>query len=145
MLPGILPAIGGWAVRNPLAAGLGALAIAASIGAGVQTLRLAWCQGELAREQLAFADFKTAQAVLVANQAREDARLSADLLARQADRLAGLNALATTHLQRIEHAAVTFGCGPVMRDSSRGVRQLFEGGSGPGNAPAGSRPAAPLR
>jgi len=46
-------------LKNPLASGLGGLAAVLAIVAGVQTLRLAWSEAEVHREQLAFANFKT--------------------------------------------------------------------------------------
>lgn len=133
-------------LKNRPASILGGLALVMSIACGVQTVRLAWSQDETAEAKLAFANFKTRQAGLAASQAAEDARLSADLLQRQADRLAQLTGQSSDLLRGIEHASVTRSCGPVMRDASRGVQSLLRGGgAGPGGAAARPEPAAPLR
>jgi uncharacterized membrane protein len=62
-------------------------------------------------------------------QQAKDAALSAVLVADQAAEIASLQAEAQIVITRIDHAPVTTGCGPVMRDASHGVRDLF-GGAG---------------
>ena len=74
----------------------------------------------------------------VIEQQQKDARLSADLVARQAAEIATLQDKAQTVITRIDNAPKTTGCGPVMRDASHGVRELFDGAGG---APAGRQPA----
>ncbi len=76
---------------------------------------------------------------VVIEQQQKDARLSADLVARQAAEIATLQDKAQTVITRIDNAPKTTGCGPVMRDASHGVRGLFDG---TGGAPAGRQPAA---
>lgn len=46
-------------LKNPLASGMGVLAIVAGLALGVQTVRLAWSHGEVQEAKLAFANFKT--------------------------------------------------------------------------------------
>lgn len=75
----------------------------------------------------------------VIEQQQKDARLSADLVARQAAEIAALQDKAQTVITRIVNAPSTSGCGPVMRDASRGMRELFDGAGG---APARRQPAA---
>ncbi|MBS0524307.1 MAG: hypothetical protein JSS04_11810 [Proteobacteria bacterium] len=75
----------------------------------------------------------------VIEQQQKDARLSADLVATQAAEIAALQDKARTVITRIDNAPRTTGCGPVMRDASRGVRELF---AGAGRAPPGRQPAA---
>jgi len=74
----------------------------------------------------------------VIEQQQKDARLSAELVANQAAEIAALQDKAHTIITRIDNAPKTTGCGPVMRDASRGVRDLFQR---PGGAPAGRQPA----
>jgi hypothetical protein len=82
------------------------------------------------------------EAVLAQKEA--DARLSAELVQRQAERLAGLERQATLSLQQVQNAPLTFDCArsPAMRAAGRGLRELF---ARPGEPPAGPQPAAPLR
>lgn len=127
---------------NKPAALLGAVALIAALGAGVQSLRLAHAETEAAEAQRAFADFKVRQAEAVLAQQRRDAQLSAELVAQQADRLARLHDQTLTSLRRLADAPVTRDCGPVMRDTSRSLRALFGGGASTGEKPAGSQPAA---
>jgi hypothetical protein len=75
----------------------------------------------------------------VFEQQQKDAKLSADLVARQAAEIADLQTRAQTVVTRIINAPSTSGCGPVMRDASHGVRDLFLGAGG---ADAGRQPAA---
>jgi hypothetical protein len=65
----------------------------------------------------------------VIEQQAKDAKLSAVIVANQAAEIADLQNRAQTVITRIDHAPVTTGCGPVMRDASHGVRDLF-GGAG---------------
>ena len=97
---------------------------------GFFALKASW-QAEGAAQVIA-ADQKT-----VIEQQEKDARLSAGLVARQAAEIATLQDKAQTVITRIDNAPKTTGCGPVMRDASHGVRELF-GGAG------GARPDASL-
>ena len=74
----------------------------------------------------------------IIKQKERDAALSAELVQRQAVELRALRNRAQTIITRIEHVPVTTGCGPVMRDASRGLHELFTdaGGSQPGRKPA---------
>lgn len=141
-MSGIALAALGWARANPLAV---LLAIAVAV-VGVQTLRLAWSQEKLAEIKTEFANFKGKQAELSVKQAREDMRVSAELLERQSERLAVLSGQATGELRRINDQPTTRECGPVMRDASRGVQSLIRGGgAGPRDAPAGPEPTPAVR
>jgi hypothetical protein len=109
---------------------VGVLLVAA--GAGIVALKASW-QAEGAAQVVA------ADRQAVIEQKERDARLSAALIANQAAQLAELSARAQTVITRIDHAPSTTGCGPVMRDASRGLQQLF---AGSGGSPAGRQPAA---
>jgi hypothetical protein len=109
-------------------------ALLAGLVGGFFALKASW-QAEGATQMIA-ADQKA-----VIEQQQKDAKLSADLVARQAAEIATLQNKAQTVITRIDHAPKTTGCGPVMRDASRGVRELFDGAGG---APAGRQPAAAL-
>lgn len=124
-LLGVLPSWVPFAAIGVLLAGL--------VG-GVFALKASW-QSEGAAKVIA-ADQKA-----VIEQQQKDARLSAELVARQAAEIASLQDKAQAVITRIDNAPKTTGCGPVMRDASRGVRELFDGAGG---APAGRQPAAAL-
>jgi len=79
---------------------------------------------------------------VVIDQQRRDAALSAVIIAQQAEQLAALSAQANAIVRRIDNAPKTTGCGPVMRDASRGLYELFQQA---GAAPAGRQPAAAVR
>jgi hypothetical protein len=102
------------------------------LAGGLLALRESW-QAEGAARVIA-ADQKA-----VIEQQKRDAALSAAIIGRQAEQLAALAAKANSVITRIDHAPVTTGCGPVMRDASRGLRELF---NGPGQPAAGRQPAA---
>jgi hypothetical protein len=106
--------------------------LALGLAGGFFALKASW-QAEGAAKVVA-ADQKA-----VIEQQQKDARLSAELVARQAAEIANLQDKARTVITRIDNAPKTTGCGPVMRDASRGVRELFDGAGG---APAGRQPAA---
>jgi hypothetical protein len=108
----------------PVAA-LGVL-LAGLVG-GFFALRASWQAEGAARVEAA-----NVQAVLA--QKEKDARLSAEIISQQQAKLAQLSARAGAALQRIDNAPKTTGCGPVMRDASRGVRELLLGA---GQPPAG--------
>jgi hypothetical protein len=77
----------------------------------------------------------------VIDQKERDAALSAAIINQQAEQLAALSVKANTIVRRIDNAPKTTGCGPVMRDASRGLHELF---GGAGQPPAGRQPAAAL-
>lgn len=104
----------------------------AGLAGGYFALRSAW-RAEAAAGVIA-ADRKA-----VIEQQQRDAALSKQIIARQAEQLAALEEKANAIVKRIDNAPKTTGCGPVMRDASRGLHELF---GGPGGAPAGRQPAA---
>ena len=124
-LLGVLPS---WL---PFAA-LGALAL--GLVSGVLALKASW-RAEGAAQVIA------ADREAVIDQQRRDAALSAAIVARQAEQLATLSARADALVKRIDNAPKTTGCGPVMRDASRGLHELFDSA---GAAPAGRQPPAAL-
>ena len=121
-LLGVLPSWVPFAAIGVLAAGL---------AVGFFALKASW-QAEGAARVIA-ADQKA-----VIEQQQKDARLSAELVTRQAAEIAVLQGKAQTVITRIDNAPKTTGCGPVMRDASRGMRELFNGAGG---APAGRHSA----
>jgi hypothetical protein len=107
-------------------------ALAAGLFGGFFALKASW-RAEGAAQVIA------ADQQAVIEQQQKDARLSADLVARQAAEIATLQDKAQTVITRIDNAPETTGCGPVMRDASHGVRDLF---NGTGGADARRQPAA---
>lgn len=110
-------------------AAIGVLLVA--LVGGFFALKSSW-QAEGAAKVIA-ADQKA-----VLEQQAKDAKLSAELVASQAAKIAALQDKVQTIITRIDHAPSTSGCGPVMRDASRGLHDLF---GGAGGAPAGPQPA----
>ncbi|MGE5149755.1 MAG: hypothetical protein ACM3II_06495 [Rhodospirillaceae bacterium] len=106
--------------------------LAVGLAGGLFALKASWQAAGAAR--VIAADQKA-----VIEQQQKDARLSAKLVARQAAAIAILQDKAQTVIARIDNAPKTTGCGPVMRDASRGMRELFDGAGG---APARRQPAA---
>jgi hypothetical protein len=109
---------------------VGGVLLAGLVG-GAFALRASW-QAEGAAK-VTQADQKA-----VIEQQRRDAALSAGIITRQAEQLAALSAKADSLVKRIDDAPKTTGCGPVMRDASRGLHELF---GRAGAAPAGRQPA----
>ncbi len=106
---GMLPPWVPFAVAGVLLAGL--------VG-GFFALKASW-QAEGAAKVIA------ADQQAIMKQQAADAKLSDELVANQAAEIAALQDQAQTAIARIDHAPVTTGCGPVMRDASRGVHDLF--------------------
>jgi hypothetical protein len=104
----------------------------ATLAGGFFALRSAWRAEGAARAVAAN------QEAIVAQKER-DARPSRELVESQAIELAALRTRADTIVTRIVHVPVTSGCGPSMRDASRGLHELF---ANPGRPPAGRQPAA---
>lgn len=80
----MIAAVGTFLLRNPLASGLGALAVLLGLLLGVQTVRLALEQSALAGEKLAFANFKAE----LAEASRKAAETMASKSAAAAERAA---------------------------------------------------------
>jgi hypothetical protein len=70
-------------------------------------------------------------AAAVAEQARRDRVLSAELLEAQRRQLDALHAETVSQLKVMANAPVTNDCGPVMRAASHGVRAVLGGGAAP--------------
>jgi hypothetical protein len=118
-------------VSKYLAIGAGVLAVLL-VASGI-LLKMAWAEnGKL--------EVKLAAANAVIAQKESDARLSADIVARQADALAKLETKVVTVTERIYSAPVTRECAasPSMRAASDGVRAIIApaGGADPGRQPA---------
>ncbi len=114
-----------------LAIGAGVLA-ALLVVSGI-LLKLAWAENGKLEVQLA-----AASAVIAQKEA--DARLSADIVRKQADALTKLETKVVTVTERIYSAPVTRECAasPSMRAASVGVRDIISptGGADPGRQPA---------
>jgi hypothetical protein len=113
----------------PIAAA--AVLLLALVG-GFFALKAAW-KAEAAAQVIA-ADQKA-----VIEQKERDAALSAAIIVEQQEKLAALAAQASAIVRRIDNAPKTTQCGPVMRDASRGLHELFDR---TGAGPAGRQPAA---
>jgi hypothetical protein len=76
------------------------------------------------------AALKLRSAERVIEQKEADARLSAELVARQQEAMRQLEANVAGHVERIYHVEVTRDCAnsPAMRAATRGLRELFAAG-----------------
>ena len=94
--------------------------------------------------QLGTAKLKLANAEAVIAVRADDARRSAEAVAKLADTLTRTEAKVITVTERIYAAPITRQCAdsPAMRASDDGMRQLFGGG---GQADPGRQPAAAVR
>jgi hypothetical protein len=118
-------------VSRYLAIGAGVLA-ALLVASGI-LLKLAWAENGKLEVQLA-----AASAVIAQKEA--DARLSADIVRKQAEAFTKLETKVVTVTERIYSAPVTRECAasPSMRAASAGVRDIIApaGGADPGRQPA---------
>jgi hypothetical protein len=114
---------------------VGGVLLAGLVG-GFVALKAAW-KAEGAAAAAVEVEVENQKAIVA--QKERDARLSTELVESQAIELASLRNRADTIITRIERVPITTGCGPVMRDASRLMRELFERG---GQPPAGRQPAA---
>ncbi len=118
-----------------LAIGAGVLAVLL-VASGI-LLKMAWAENGKLEVQLA-----AASAVIAQKEA--DARLSAEIVSRQADALSKLETKVVTVTERIYSAPVTRECAasPSMRAASVGVRDII---APPGGADPGREPSPPVR
>lgn len=116
------------------------LAIAAAVLVGLLIvsgilLKMAWAEnGKL--------EVKLAAANAVIAQREDDMKLSAQIVAQQAQALSNLQTKVVTQIERIYAAPVTRACAdsPAMRAATIGVRDIISGD----RPPAGRQPPAPL-
>jgi len=122
-------------VSSYLAIGAGVLA-ALLVVSGI-LLKLAWAENGKLEVQLA-----AASAVIAQKEA--DARLSADIVAKQAEAFTKLETKVVTQIERIYAAPITRECAasPSMRASSVGVRDII---APAGGADAGRQPSPAVR
>jgi hypothetical protein len=94
-------------------------------------------------QSLSLANTKLSAAESVIRQREEDMKLSAVIVAQQAEALSKLETKVVTVTERIYAAPVTRECAqsPSMRAATAGVRDILSGG---GQA-TGRQPAAPVR
>ena len=89
-----------------------------ALDAGIHRIEAANCKA-------AFATYKQKQAEAVAEQQAKDRELSQRLLNEQRESLSRLHEQAISSLKTVSNAPITSTCGPVQRDATRGVRELF--------------------
>lgn len=120
-------------LKNPLASGLGILAVLLGIALGVQSFRLALEQSALATEKLAFSDFKKDLAEQTAKAERENAARSATKAQQLADDFMTIQATASEVKEALNAAKSTGACerDPKWRATVGGVRAIGQGSAGP--------------
>jgi hypothetical protein len=132
-----------WLAKNPLASGLGIVAALAIAGAGVQSLRLAWSQEEVAEGRLEFANFKTKLAEAALEAERKAKARSDDSIRELTEEVRSVGLVAST--AKTEIRLVQSSGGPCRTDPAwlatvGGVRAILEAGGGAGGGAAKARP-----
>lgn len=129
--------------KNPLASSLGIVAALAIAGAGVQSLRLAWSQEEVAEGRLEFANFKTKLAEAALEAERKAKAKSDDSIRELTEEVRSVGLVAST--AKTEIRLVQSNGGPCRTDPAwlatvGGVRAILEAGGGAGGGAAKARP-----
>lgn len=110
-------------LKNPLASGLGVLLLLASAFAGIQTLRLAWAENEIAADRLA-------QAEAVRKMRDKAEALSNELVIQQAIAMAKTAEKETVYVDKIKRIPVAVGEDEAarserMRAGTAGVHDII--------------------
>lgn len=137
-------------LKNPLASILGVGAVLLAIALGVQTVRLAVRDTELATEKLAFSDFKKDLAEQSVKVMEAAAKRSADQIKGLADDIKSASAVATETKTEIRYVQSNGGpctADPAWRATVGGVQRILDtprsaGGQG---GQAGPKPASVVR
>jgi hypothetical protein len=132
-MPALLPLLS--LLKNPwvllLIVGLAGVA-----GTGWYRMRWEGCVAARAEDRVKAEQAKSA--------ALEHAKNTSDaIIVEQAQALAATANRAAPVVERITHAPVTTGCGPVLRDAARGVRSILDSGGGETQAGGGPPAAVP--
>jgi hypothetical protein len=136
-------------LKNPLASGLGILLLLAVIACGVQSLRLANTQSELATEKLAFSDFKkdlAEKSLKVVQDAAAKSAEQVDKLTTEVRNIGAIGAQAKMEIHYVQSNGGPCVADPKWRAIAGGVqRTLDAGGPGGDQGKAGPKPAAAVR
>lgn len=137
-------------LKNPLASILGVGAIALAVLLGIQTLRLANRDAELATEKLAFADFKKDLAEQSVKVMEAAAKKSADQIKQLADDLKTAGTVATetkTEIRYVQSSGGPCTADPAWRATVGGVQRILDAprGAGGQGGQAGPKPASVVR
>lgn len=136
-------------LKNPLASIAGVVAVLAIAAAGVQTIRLASTQAELAGEKLAFTEFKRDLVEETLRVTREAADRSDRAIAALTDELKGVSAVAgqaKTEIRYVQSSGGPCAADPVYRATIDGVRNtLAARGAGGGAGQTQRGPPAAVR
>lgn len=127
--------------KNPLASAFGILGALAIAAAGVQSLRLAWSQEEVAAGALAFADYKRAAAE-ASLQAERDAKAKSDAgvaeLVKETRAIGEIAQQAKTEVRFVQSNGGPCTADPAWIAALRGMQSILDAGK---SAPGGARPA----
>lgn len=140
-----LAGIGGWLLKNPLAG----LSIVLALGLGLQTLRLSWSETALAKEQLAFTDFKKDLAQKSLKVVQDAAKKSDEQITKLTDEVRSIGLVgqqAKTEIRYVRSNGGPCGDDPVYRATVGGMQRVLDAGSAGGDkgAPLG-KPASVVR
>jgi hypothetical protein len=131
-----------WAflLKNPPASVLGVFLAFALIACGIQSLRLANSQSDLAGEKLAFSDFKAK----LAEESSRVQKAAADKSAKQAadlkDAIADARAIGAQTITEVHYVQSNGGpciADPKWRATVGGVQRILDGNSGSDQGKAG--------
>jgi len=132
----MIAAVGAWFLKNPLAGGLGILALVLGVGLGVQTLRHANVTADLATEKLAFANFKTELAAESLRVTREAAAKSAEQVAAltaEVKNIGLVGAQAKTEIRYVQSNNGPCTTDPVYRATVGSVQRILDAGRAGGD------------
>src|SRR5258708_4589673 len=127
-------------LKNPLASVLGILFGLALIACGIQSLRLANTQTDLAGEKLAFSNFKTQLAEESARVQKEAADKSAKQAADLKDAIADARSIGAQTITEVHYVQSNGGpciADPKWRATVGGVQRILDGNSGSDQGKAG--------
>lgn len=132
----------GFLAKNPLASGLGVVAVLAIAGASVQSLRLAWSQNEAAQLRVDHADYRREAAEKSLEEERKAKRKSddkVDELVRETRAIGEIAQQAKTEVRVVQPNGGPCPADPAFLAALRGMQSVLGAGApAPGRAvPAG--------
>lgn len=125
--------------KNPLASGLGIVAVILAALLGLQTVRLAWSEGEKAAADLALEKYKTGVVTETLRLEREAKTKSDDKIAELATEMRSVGQVATqakTEIRLVQSNGGPCRADPAWLATVNGVRNILAapGGGGAGQA-----------
>lgn len=125
--------------KNPLASGIGIVAVVLAALLGLQTVRLAWSEKETAAAELALEQYKTGVVTETLRLEREAKSKSDDKIAELATEMRSVGQVATqakTEIRLVQSNGAPCRADPAWLATVNGVRSILAapGGGGAGQA-----------